>query len=106
MMEVPGNSYPVEKLNAEAFQKAKEQNLAEFDRRSLTRIYTVEQTRKYPTALEISYGDVVQELPIEAYEKVKPGTKILVVQLSEDAFSPTKDVYALGENLKEKSSSS
>lgn len=104
MKEVTDNSFPEERLGPKAFQKAKEQNLAEFDRCSLTRIYTVEQTTEYPTALGISYGDVSSELPIEAKGKVKPGSQILVVQETEDAFSPIKSVYVLRENLMEKPS--
>ena len=101
MSELPGNSYPVESLNPEALQTAQEQNLAEVDRRSRTRIFTIEQTKEFPTSIAISYGGLNQSLPLTVKDKLKPGTKILVVQQSELEFSPIEGVYVLGENLKE-----
>ncbi len=106
MKEVPENPYPVERLNPEELQIAKAQNIAELNRRSRTRIFTIEQTREYPTSVDISYADFGQALPLEAKNKVKPGTKILVVQQSELEISPIEGVYVLGENLVEKVNSS
>jgi hypothetical protein len=102
MKEGAGNSYLVERLNPEELQKAKEQNLAETGRRSTTRIYTIEQTRLSPHAIKISYGLFSEDLPLDAKDRVKPGTKILIIQRTEEVLSPIEGVYVLGENLKER----
>ena len=100
--ELPENAYPEERLSPEELRRARQHNLAEFDRRSTTRIYTIEQTRWSPKKVEISYGVFGMGLPLEAKDKVKPGAKIVVVQKSEDQLSPVESIYVLGENLLER----
>ncbi len=106
MKEIPEDAYPVERLTPEELQIARGQNVAELNRRSTTRILTIQQTRQYPNVIEISYGIFSQVLPLEVKDKVKPGTKIVVVHQSEEILSPIEGVYVLGENLKEKLPSS
>jgi hypothetical protein len=102
MKEGAGNSYSVERLNPEERQKATEQNLAETGRRSTSRIFTIEQTRLSPDTIKISYGLFTHDLPLGTRDRVKPGTKILVIQRTENLLSPIEGIYVLGENLKEK----
>jgi hypothetical protein len=104
MKEVPENAYQVERLQPEEFQKARERNSAELARRSKTRIYIIEETKTYPDRVEFSYGWFTHQVPIEATDQIRPGSKILVVQRSEDETSPVEAVYALGVNLLEQSS--
>ncbi|MFL5627117.1 MAG: hypothetical protein ACJ788_16175 [Ktedonobacteraceae bacterium] len=58
--------------------------------------------KEFPTSIAFSYGGLNQSLPLTAKDKLKPGTKILVVQQSKLEISPIEGVYVLGENLKEK----
>jgi hypothetical protein len=62
-------------------------------------IYTVEQTKQFRNSVAIYYGGLSHELPLTVKDKVKPGTKILVVQQSEYIHSPIEGIYALGDNL-------
>lgn len=101
MKEVPENAFQVERLHPEEFQIARERNIAELEKRSRTRIYVIEETRTYPDRVEFSYGWFTQQVPIEAKDQIKLGSKILVVQRSEDETSAIEEIYALGENLKE-----
>jgi hypothetical protein len=104
MKEVPEHPYQVERLNPEEFQKAREQNLIELERRSKTRIYIIEETKTYPDRVEFSYGWFTHQVPIQAKDQIRLGSKILIVQHSDDETSPVEAVYALGENLLEQSS--
>ena len=77
-----------EQLPSEERQRARERNLAEIKRRSTTRIFEVEETRTYPKSIGFSYGYFSYEVSSEEREQVKPGTKLLFVQQSDDALSP------------------
>jgi hypothetical protein len=101
MKENPDHAYQVERLEPEEFQRAQEQNFAELERHSRTRIYVIEEIRTYPERIEFSYGWYSYKAPKAAKEHIRPGSKILLVQRSEDDTSPVEAVYALGENLLE-----
>jgi len=101
MKESPNNSHPEERLNPADLQNAREKNLAEADRLTTTRIYIVEGITEFPDTLVISYGGLSQDLQLEAKGKVQPGTKLVVVQQSEDQLSQIEAVYLLGETLVE-----
>jgi hypothetical protein len=101
MKEVPENAYQVERLYPEEFQIARDQNIAELERRSRTRIYVIEETKTYPDRVEFSYGWFTHQVPIEAKDQIRPGSKILIVQRSEDEASAVEEIYALGANLQQ-----
>ena len=102
MEEVPNSAQLVESLPPDEFQIAREQNILESERLSTTHIYTVESTGKWPKSTEISYGGRSLHLPISASDMIKPGTKVVVIQQSENPLSLVDGVYVLGENLMER----
>ncbi|SRR6266487_4931786 len=102
MEEVPNSAPLLESLPSDEYEIARKQNIVESDRLSITHVYAVESIKKWPASLEISYGARSFHLPISASDMIKPGTKVLVVQHSENPLSPVDGVYVLGENLMER----
>jgi hypothetical protein len=102
MEKVPNGPYNVERLPAGELQIARVQNNLESDRLAPTHVYIVEDTKKWDESMQISYGARCLQLPLSASDMIKPGTKVVVIQQSEDPLSPVDGVYVLGENLMER----
>jgi hypothetical protein len=62
--------------------------------------FYIEETRTFPNHVEFTYGWYSYEVPIEAKDQIRPGSKVLMVQRSEALDSPIEEIYALRESLK------